>query len=86
LKNEDNLDDTRNEIESLEKVLSLNTPLTTGYVLKESLRQLWKKDDFEEALQSLTGIREVSSQYSYQHFGFPRKDNREAQDRPIERL
>jgi ribosomal protein S27E len=79
-------DDARNEIESLERVLSLNTPLTTGYVLKESLRQIWMKGEFEEALLSLTGFREVSSQYRYQHFGFPRKDNREAQDRHIELL
>jgi transposase len=55
LKNEDNLDETRNERERLERVLSLNTPLTTGYVLKKSLRQIWMKGDFEEALQSLTG-------------------------------
>ncbi|MDR2436854.1 MAG: transposase [Endomicrobium sp.] len=40
LKNEDNLDDTRNEIERLKRVLLLITPLTTGYLLKESLRQI----------------------------------------------
>jgi hypothetical protein len=45
-----------------------------------------KKGDIEEALLSLTGLREVSSHYRYQHFSFPRKDNRKAQDRHIELL
>jgi transposase len=49
LKNDDNLDPTRDEKERLDKVLALNTPLTAGYMFKESLRQFWTKGFREEA-------------------------------------
>jgi transposase len=48
LKNEDNLDSFRNEKERLDRLLKLNTPLTKGYILKESLKQVWKQDSHEK--------------------------------------
>lgn len=41
LKNPENLDEERNEIERLAEALELNTPLTLVYYMKEDLRQLW---------------------------------------------
>jgi transposase len=48
LKNRENLDDSRDEKARLKRVLALNTPLTTAYILKESLKLIWKQDSFEE--------------------------------------
>jgi transposase len=55
LKNEENLDPTKNEKERLDKVLALNTPLTHAYVLKEALRQIWNKSSLTQATKSLKG-------------------------------
>jgi transposase len=41
LKNPENLDEERNEVERLADALALNTPLTLAYYLKEDLRQVW---------------------------------------------
>jgi len=41
LKNPENLDPQRNEIERLQEALHLNAPLATAYYLKEDLRQIW---------------------------------------------
>ncbi len=41
LKNPENLDDDRNEVERLAEVLELNTPLTLAYYMKEDLKQIW---------------------------------------------
>jgi transposase len=43
LKNPENLDPDRNELERLEEALALNTPLTIAYYLKEDLRQIWQQ-------------------------------------------
>jgi len=43
LKNPENLDPARNEKQRLEDALALNTPLTTAYLLKEDLRQIWQQ-------------------------------------------
>jgi transposase len=43
LKNPENLDPARNEIERLQEALALNTPLTIAYYLKEDLRQIWQQ-------------------------------------------
>jgi transposase len=43
LKNPENLDPQRNEIERLQEALALNTPLTTAYYMKEDLRQIWQQ-------------------------------------------
>jgi transposase len=36
-------------------VLAMNTPLNTGYILKESIAQIWSKPNYEEAEASLDG-------------------------------
>jgi transposase len=41
LKNPENLDSDRNELERLSDALELNTPLTLAYYLKDDLRQVW---------------------------------------------
>jgi transposase len=41
LKNPENLDPERNELQRLEEALRLNTPLAVAYYLKEDLRQIW---------------------------------------------
>jgi transposase len=41
LKNQENLDDDRDELQRLEAALHLNKPLATAYYLKEDLRQIW---------------------------------------------
>jgi len=43
LKDPENLDDDRNEMDRLAEALHLNTPLTKAYYLKEELRQTWKQ-------------------------------------------
>jgi transposase len=45
LKNPENLDPERNELERLQEALALNTPLTTVYYMKEDLRQIWHQPD-----------------------------------------
>jgi transposase len=55
LKNEANLEPSGKERERLERLLALNTPLTEAYLLKESMRQVWKKTCLEEAKPSLDG-------------------------------
>jgi transposase len=44
LKNPENLDEDKNEIERLAEALDLNTPLTLAYYMKEDLRQLWQQE------------------------------------------
>ena len=41
LKNDENLDEDRNERARLEEALALNRSLATAYYLKEELRELW---------------------------------------------
>ncbi len=43
LKNPENLDPERNELERLREALQLNQPLATAYYLKEDLRQIWQQ-------------------------------------------
>jgi transposase len=43
LKNPENLDEDRNEVERLAEALDLNAPLATAYYLKEDLRQIWQQ-------------------------------------------
>jgi transposase len=40
LKNEENLDEERHGMERLEQMLSMNTPLTTAYIIKEFFRKI----------------------------------------------
>jgi len=44
LKNNDNLNESKNEFDRLEAALSVNKPLATAYYLKEELRWLWLQD------------------------------------------
>jgi transposase len=44
LKNNDNLNESKNEFDRLEAALSVNKPLATAYYLKEELRLLWLQD------------------------------------------
>jgi transposase len=53
LKNPENLDDTRDEKERLKQALKLNKPLAIAYYMKEELRQLWKQDNKDDALELL---------------------------------
>jgi transposase len=43
LKNPENLDPQKNELQRLQEALNLNTPLTIAYYLKEDLRQSWQQ-------------------------------------------
>ena len=45
LKNNDNLDESKNERARLEEALDLNWPLAAAYYLKEDLRQIWHRPD-----------------------------------------
>ena len=49
LKNQENLDERRNERQRLEEALKLNQPLATAYYLKEDLRQVWTQRSKEAA-------------------------------------
>jgi transposase len=53
LKNPENLDPERNELQRLEEALRLNTPLTVAYYLKEDLRQVWMQPDKRTARRVL---------------------------------
>ena len=53
LKNPENLDESRNELQRLQKALELNKPLATAYYMKEDLRQLWSQPDKQKAYEFL---------------------------------
>jgi transposase len=53
LKNPENLDEERNELQRLEEALQLNKPLATAYYLKEDLRQIWSQPDKRTARRVL---------------------------------
>ena len=44
LRNQENLDDDKNEWERLQEALELNHSLATAYYLKEELRLLWEQE------------------------------------------
>lgn len=54
LKNPENLDETKNELERLNAALALNVPLAIAYYLKEDLRQIWRQPNKRTARQVLT--------------------------------
>ena len=54
LKNRENLDDERNEVERLTAALDLNTPLTIAYYMKDDLRQVWRQDSKAAARRLLS--------------------------------
>jgi transposase len=62
LRNKEDLDASKGDIARLERLLELNKPIATIYILKEDLRQIWtkgSKEKAEEALKSwLTTSRE----------------------------
>jgi transposase len=45
LKNPENLDNSKNEKERLEKALELNKPLATAYIMKEKMKTIWFQTD-----------------------------------------
>jgi transposase len=53
LKNPENLDEDRNEVQRLEEALRLNKPLAIAYYLKEDLRQIWSQPDQRTARRVL---------------------------------
>ena len=53
LKNPENLDEGRNELERLMDALRLNQPLALAYYLKEDLRQIWSQPDKRTARRVL---------------------------------
>jgi transposase len=53
LKNPENLDETRNELDRLKEALKLNEPLATAYYLKEDLRQIWMQPNKRTARRVL---------------------------------
>jgi transposase len=53
LKNPENLDEDRNELERLMDALRLNQPLAIAYYLKEDLRQIWWQPDKRTARRVL---------------------------------
>jgi len=53
LKNPENLDEDRNELDRLQEALRLNEPLAIAYYLKEDLRQIWWQTDKRTARRVL---------------------------------
>jgi transposase len=53
LKNPENLDPERNEVERLQEALRLNAPLAIAYYLKEDLRQIWEQPNKRTARRVL---------------------------------
>jgi transposase len=53
LKNPENLNEGRNELDRLMEALRLNQPLATAYYLKEDLRQIWLQPDKRTARKVL---------------------------------
>jgi transposase len=53
LKNPENLDTDRNELQRLEEALRLNQPLALAYYLKEDLRQIWSQPNKRTARRVL---------------------------------
>jgi transposase len=53
LKNPENLDEDRDELQRLEEALRLNKPLAIAYYLKEDLRQIWSQRDKRTARRVL---------------------------------
>jgi transposase len=53
LKNPENLDEKRNELDRLTEALRLNQPLATAYYLKEDLRQIWQQPNKRTARRVL---------------------------------
>lgn len=53
LKNEENLDDEKDERKRLEEALSVNKPLMMAYYLKEELRLIWLQKDKESCMKYL---------------------------------
>jgi transposase len=50
----ENLSEKNSERERPDRVLKLNTPLTTARILKESLKLIWRQDTYEEGRACLT--------------------------------
>jgi transposase len=53
LKNPENLDGDKNELQRLEEALRLNKPLAIAYYLKEDLRQIWSQPNKRTARRVL---------------------------------
>jgi transposase len=53
LKNPENLNAERNELQRLQEALRINAPLSTAYYLKEDLRQIWSQPDKATAARVL---------------------------------
>jgi len=53
LKNPENLDEAKNELQRLEEALRLNQPLALAYYLKEDLRQIWSQPSKRSARRVL---------------------------------
>jgi transposase len=53
LKNPENLDESKNEKERLNKLLEINQPLAAAYLMKEKLRFIWFQTDKEHAEKEL---------------------------------
>jgi transposase len=60
LKNPEHLDEEKGEWTRLERALSANKPLMTGYYLKEELRSIWKQPSKEEAEKVLDAWLEMA--------------------------
>ena len=62
LKNPENLDPTKNEMQRLQEALRINQPLATAYYMKEDLRQIWEQPNKPLAREFLLGwIRRAES-------------------------
>ncbi len=53
VKNQENLDEQRDERQRLDEALGMNQPLATAYYLKEDLRQFWEQPGRRKAGQFL---------------------------------
>jgi transposase len=53
LKNRENLDPSKDELQRLEEALRLNRPLAIAYYLKDDLRRFWEQGDYVSAFDFL---------------------------------
>ncbi len=79
LKNPENLDEDKNELERLADALDLNTPLTIVYYMKEDLRQVWHqktKADAQRVLNDWIARAEASDIKMLQRFAATLRDHK----------
>ena len=86
LKNPENLDPDRDELQRLEEALRLNQPLATAYYLKEDLRQIWDQPNKRTARRVLKDWLKRGPGLGHQHAHPVRRHPRRTSRRHLELL